>query len=418
MRLRRVLDALGTITRSVVSAASTEQKISQHVAIVRDALGVDACVVRRLRGTELELVANVGVPPEIIPETIPAVLGLGARLILERRAISVPSISESLYGHLSGVAAYMFQAYAGAPMIVEDDVVGIVGIFMQHSPRTFSDEELALLQIIADHIGVVLKNAELYQRLVDANAELDERVRERTLELETATRDLEGFTYMVAHDLRAPLRAISMSSTILLNDHLPELSEEATYELNRQLAATRKLSHLIDDLLALARIGRSELNLEKFSLSELAESVVAELLQREWACPIEVDVQPDVFVEADPSLVRLLLQNLIDNSIKFSDPTVGARVEITYKAGVCCVRDHGIGFEPQYAEKVFEPFERLVRERDFPGTGIGLANVRRVASRHGGKAWAEAALGKGCSFYFTLRPDRESKSSRRRRPED
>lgn len=416
MQLGCVLEALGKITRSVVSSASTDEKIAMHVSEVQRALGVDACVVRQLRGANLELVANVGVPNEIIPQSIPAVIGLAARVILDRKAFAVPSISDSLYSHLTGTATYMFQAYAGAPMVVADEVVGLVGVFMKDRPRDFSPEELALLQIVADHMGVVLQNADLYQRLTDANAELDQRVQERTAELENATKDLEGFTYMVAHDLRAPLRAISMSSTILLNDFAAELSEGAAHEIRRQIAATRKLSHLIDDLLALARIGRSELKLEKFSLTDLAESVMSDLRMREWPYDIECAIQRSMHVVADPSLVRMLLQNLLENAVKFADPARGAKIEVTYRDHTCCVRDHGIGFEPQYAEKVFEPFERLVRERDFPGTGIGLANVRRVASRHGGTAWVEPVLGKGCAFYFTLGQERQARRARQISP--
>jgi signal transduction histidine kinase len=233
-------------------------------------------------------------------------------------------------------------------------------------------------------------------------SELEARVSERTAQLVEANEELEAFCYSVSHDLRAPLRAINSSSMILLEENKENLPEEHVDLLLRQAINSRRLGTLIDDLLQLSRIGRRALEKKKIDISALADEVLAELT-RDVAKPPRVTIEPGMFAYADPSLMRLLYQNLIDNAIKYS-PKRGC-IEVGCTRGeenVFFVKDAGIGFDMKYAHKVFLPFERLVLETEFPGTGIGLANVQRIVKRHGGRVWVESTPGKGTTFFFTL----------------
>ncbi|MEA2554409.1 MAG: hypothetical protein QOJ65_2585, partial [Fimbriimonadaceae bacterium] len=229
-----------------------------------------------------------------------------------------------------------------------------------------------------------------------AEAELEERVRERTEQLEEANREMEGFTYTVSHDLRGPLRAIMSTSMILKEDFGQILPIEAQDQLERQARAAKKMGDLIDDLLRLSRISRQEISRQRLDVSALAAEIVTEL-----GSPVDCKIQPEMSAEADPKLIRLALQNLLDNAIKFSDAQRPVEVG-KLEDGPFFVRDQGIGFDMQYAHKLFMPFERLVLDSQYPGTGIGLANVRRIVERHGGKVWAESELGRGATFYLTL----------------
>jgi PAS domain S-box-containing protein len=225
--------------------------------------------------------------------------------------------------------------------------------------------------------------------------ELADRVAKRTTELQSAVTELEGFTYSVSHDLRGPLRAISASSMILRDDFGPMLPPEAHRHLLRQAEMAKRMGALIDDLLRLSRIGRQELAPAAFDLSLMAKDVAAEL-----AVENRVEVQPGMDAYGDPRLIRFVLLNLLENAVKFS-PNAGL-IRIGKEDEAFFVADQGIGFDMAYASKLFKPFERLVREEEYPGTGIGLANVHRIIQRHGGQVSAESELGKGSTFRFTL----------------
>lgn len=232
--------------------------------------------------------------------------------------------------------------------------------------------------------------------------ELEKRVRERTSELEAANKEMEGFTYSVSHDLRAPLRAIVATSRILLDESKEKLNPEERNLLKRQAENANKMATLIDDLLRLSRIGRQEMQVVPFDFSDLARSVTMEL---ERPANIAIEIQDGLEAAGDPKLVRLALGNLIDNACKFTPQ--GGSVKVGQRASpfglAFYVEDQGIGFDQKYEPKLFLPFERLHGDTDFPGTGIGLANVKRIIERHGGKVWAESAgAGKGATFYFTL----------------
>lgn len=244
------------------------------------------------------------------------------------------------------------------------------------------------------------------QRLAESNEELERRVATRTQELERANHELESFSYSVSHDLRAPLRAINGFSHILEQDWGDRLDDEARNHLARIRLASEKMGNLIDGMLELARLARKEIQLTRVDLSEMAREVVEEL---RGPCPdreVRVDIAPGLVVEADATLMRNVLTNLLGNAWKYSGNAPLAEIafgsELRHGETTYFVRDNGAGFDMQYADKLFQPFQRMHRDSEFAGTGLGLASVRRIVERHGGRVWAEAEPGRGATFYFTL----------------
>jgi light-regulated signal transduction histidine kinase (bacteriophytochrome) len=225
-------------------------------------------------------------------------------------------------------------------------------------------------------------------------------------ELERKNRELEAFSYSVSHDLRAPLRAISGFSHALETDHEAQLDDEGKGYLRRVRAAANRMSELIEDLLDLSRLGRGELRLTPVDLGAIAREIVDDLASKDPTRQVELVMPEPVIARADARLVRVLLENVVGNAWKFTGKVARARIELGCReAGgetIYFVRDNGAGFEAAYAAKLFRPFQRLHGEADFPGTGIGLATVNRVVDRHGGRVWAEGAVGQGATISFTL----------------
>jgi PAS domain S-box-containing protein len=244
------------------------------------------------------------------------------------------------------------------------------------------------------------------QQLRDLNAELESRVRERTAQLEVSNHELEAFAYSVSHDLRAPLRGIDGWSLALVEDHGDRLNAEARLYLARVRTETQRMGMLIDALLQLSRVGRSQLSIAPTDVSAIAHEVAARLLELHADRRIAFEIPPDLSVRADRRLLEIALTNLFENAVKFTRTREQAeiafgRVEID-GAEALFVRDNGVGFDMAYADALFGPFKRLHRASDFAGTGIGLATVQRIVTRHQGRVWATAALDAGATFYFTL----------------
>jgi PAS domain S-box-containing protein len=227
----------------------------------------------------------------------------------------------------------------------------------------------------------------------------------RTAELESVNKELEAFSYSVSHDLRAPLRAIDGFSQALLEDYNEQLDEQGQDFLRRVRAASQRMALLIDDMLKLSRISRAELRLGEVDLSAVASAIVDEMRKMGPDCSIEFTVEPDIVVRGDQNLLRVVLENLLDNARKFSGNgpgTVAFGKEVKKGKSVLFVKDNGVGFNMAHANKLFVPFQRLHRDDEFQGLGIGLATVQRIIHRHGGQIWAEGEVGKGATFYFTI----------------
>ncbi len=241
-------------------------------------------------------------------------------------------------------------------------------------------------------------------------AELDRRVEERTRDLNAANKELEIFSYSAAHDLRAPLRWIIGTNRLFIEDYGKLIPNDGLQELDKVSAAATRLSKLIDSLLEMARLGKVEIRPVNVNISEIAEQTVVELRGRTWAGTVDVTVQPDIRAKGDPVLLSLVIQNLLENAFKFSAVKSGhVAVSATHTDGelIVSVADNGVGFDNAYSEKLFQPFERLHRGDEFAGTGMGLANAKRIVERHGGRIWADGRPGEGAIFYFAL-PDGNS----------
>lgn len=240
------------------------------------------------------------------------------------------------------------------------------------------------------------------------NGELEKRVEDRTVALRSANKELEAFCYSVSHDLRAPLRSVISQSNILLEDHGDRLDEPGIDTLKRLIKTAKNMANTIDDLIELSKLQRAQMRKEDVDFTELSEFIAQELRARGTCSSTEFVIQPGMEVHADKGLLRVALMNLVENACKFAGRNENPRVEIgcsrINEMPTFFVRDNGVGFDMKYVDKIFRPFERLHRAEDYPGTGIGLANVERVVERHGGRVWAEGELGKGATFYFTLQP--------------
>lgn len=246
------------------------------------------------------------------------------------------------------------------------------------------------------------------QELLKAYDELDERVKARTRDLEAANRELESFAYSVSHDLRQPLRAIDGFSQALLEEYNDKLDEDGREYLGRLRAGSQRMGILIDNILRLSRLSREEMHYQTVDLSAIAAEIAEELKGADPARHGDFVITPGLSAHGDPALLRIALQNLLANAWKFTSQRDVARIE--FGAGevegerVFRVSDNGAGFDMAYGDKLFGVFQRLHGAKEFPGTGIGLAIVQRVIHRHGGRVWAEAEVGRGACFYFTVTP--------------
>lgn len=294
--------------------------------------------------------------------------------------------------------------YTSSPLKVNGRIAGAVLSFRDISERKRAEEERSRLLLLERQarLEVEAKNAEIKK----LNAELEDRVRQRTIELEVANKELEAFSYSVSHDLRAPLRSLDGFSHILLDEYRDSLNEEGQDFLRRLRAASQHMGQLIDSLLQLSRVSRSEISREPVDLSAAARQIIEELKRNSPERQVEVKIADGITAMADPRLTHVVLQNLLHNAWKFTAKREKARIEFgtTEKSGarVMFVRDNGAGFDMNYQNKLFGAFQRLHGASEFEGSGIGLATVQRVVRRHGGKVWAEGVPQQGAAFYFTL----------------
>lgn len=253
----------------------------------------------------------------------------------------------------------------------------------------------------------VTEQKQAEQEIRQLNVELELRVADRTAELAAMNRELETFADSVAHDLRAPILTISLYTQTLIDKHASDLGTEGKEPVDQILAAARRMNELIDDLLRLARASRAELRREPTDLSALARSIAGDFRKAEPLRKVDFVIADGLQAYGDSGLLRLALQDLLENAWKFT----GKQAQATIEVGAMetdggeinlFVRDDGAGFDMRYADKLFLPFERLHSQAEFEGTGVGLATVYRIIERHGGRVWADAEVGRGATFYFTL----------------
>ncbi len=313
-----------------------------------------------------------------------------------------------------------FISMLGVPVASVSHHYGYLCVINRIGLPGFTDEDLAVARAIAAQVAVAYENARRYQALRGEvarraevenevrilNQDLERRVAERTAELEVANRELEAFSYSVAHDLRAPLRLIHAHVQMLRDYRGSPTAREPQIHLDQIQRGAREMSALIDGLLALSRISHMEMRHEVTSLDELVKRAVNQVRQEGGERVVEWRLASLPSLACDPDLMLQVFANLIDNAVKYSRPRPHAVIEIGIGSAeddkYVFVRDNGVGFDMRYARKLFGVFQRLHRQDEFEGTGIGLATVNRIIERHGGRIWAESRLNHGAEFRFTL----------------
>ena len=284
--------------------------------------------------------------------------------------------------------------------------VGAVDYLVKPVVPEFVRSKVAVFVELAKKNELLRRQAALLAQSEQAALELAEARAELVGELEHKNRELESFSYAVSHDLRAPLRRIDSFSRAVLESQGKRLDDEGRKFLSRVREASQQMAQLIDDVLYLSRVTRTDLRDQDVDLSEVAELVVSRLREGQPNRQVEVKIRPGVVVTGDGQLLKIALENLLQNAWKFTGNQVEPRIEfgVTQTSGepTYFIRDNGAGFEMTYAARLFGPFQRLHSQQEFPGNGIGLATVQRIIHRHGGKVWAEGLVGQGATFYFTL----------------
>jgi len=296
------------------------------------------------------------------------------------------------------------RSFAGLPLLAEGEVIGVIGLGARKE-RDFEARRV-FLETLASEVAVGLRNALLLEELRQHEAHLERRVAERTAALEQANQELEAFSYSVSHDLHAPLRAIDGFSRILSEDYVKKLDDEAKRLIGVVRENTRRMGQLIDDLLRFSHISRQSIHPSEIDLANLAHSIFYEVTDEAQREKVEFIVQALPPAWGDAALIRQVFVNLLSNAVKFSATRKRPRIEVGYALEkgetVYYIKDNGVGFDMNYAHKLFQIFQRLHTREEFEGTGIGLSVVHRIITRHGGRVWAEAASGKGATFYLTL----------------
>lgn len=338
---------------------------------------------------------------------------------LERQAILYAAIAGGILVVCLLVALLVgsaFRRMLAQPIVSLARTARLVSRYRDYSlrfelERTYNELE-SLTQAFNEMLSEIERRDEALEK---AKSELEIRVEERTAQLQAANRELEAFSYTVAHDLRSPLQSISNICYLLRDSDRGAGANERTAMLAQLSSSVALMSTMIDDLLDLSRSTSAPLHTRQLDLSLLAEAILDNLARSSHDRMVEIVVHKKCYVNADPGLMQVVLQNLLRNAWKFTARCEQPRIEFgcvrDEKVTAYFVRDNGAGFDQRMAGRLFKPFQRLHAASDFPGTGIGLATVKRIINRHGGEVWAEGEVDKGATFFFTLEP-RERKNGR------
>jgi signal transduction histidine kinase len=392
-------------------------EIVRHAA--RELTGADGATFVLRDGDNCYYADEDAISPLWKGERFPMSTCISGWVMLNRQSVTIPDIYSDARIPADAYRPTFVKSLVMVPIRSSAPIGAIGSYWAETCPPP--DEVVKILRALADTTSVAMENIQL-------NDDLERRVRERTAELEEANdslriangrlvsandelailnRELETFTYAVSHDLRAPLRSISIFSESLQKGCDEILDEKNRDYLHRVRRAAGRMGELIEDLLTLSRAARAPVQKETVDISELALEIASGLGDGDTERKIQLLVPKGITAVGDPGLLRTVLENLLGNAWKYTSKTAEALMEIGFVPGedgqtVYYVRDNGAGFDMNNAEKLFAPFQRLHAASEFPGTGIGLATVQRIIHKHGGRIWAESAVGEGAVFYFTL----------------
>ena len=404
------LRVLHEIDRAIITETAPVAIAEAVLWRLRDLLGVPRAIVNLFdwQAGEVEWLAAVGRHRMHLGPGVRYPLSLAGDVAALRRGEPqivdvdrLPSTPQAQALLASGVHVYMV-----VPMIVGDDLIGSVSFGGDQAQ--FSSEQVAIAQEVAAQLAIAVTQARLHEQVTRQAAELEQRVAERTRALETANHELEAFTHTVSHDLKAPLRGMEGFAQALEEDFAERLDDTGRDFLSRIRASAGRMSRLIDELLQYSRIekrpgARGAVALAPL-LDELLDELAGEIQTRGIGVTVDLAVAE---VTGEREGLREALGNLLSNAVKFGPPKDGAIAVRVYRERdrvVLAVADRGVGFDMQYHDRIFGIFERLHRQEEYPGTGVGLAIVRKVAERHGGRAWAESEVGRGSTFFLAI-PD-------------
>ena len=408
-QLARENEALAEIGRVIGSSLEIDRVYRSFAEHVQRLIPVDRIAISKvdvLSGEMLSpFVGGIRVP-EYEGDVPVSVSGfIEEEVVRTREAVlfqpaKLAEVEEKFPNELPGYNAGL-RSQIAVPLISRNELIGVLEL-VSRKPNAYDEATLDLARSVADQIAGAIDNATLYE----ATLRSQEENRRLVENLQESNKELEAFTYAVSHDLRAPLRSIDGFSQALLEDYLERLDADGQDYLNRVRAASQRMGELIDDLLSLSRITRSVMERESVDLSSVAEAVADELRATKPDRQVEFVIRQGLNAKGDARFLRVVLDNLLGNSWKYTEKNPTARIEfdVTEDEGtaVYFVRDDGAGFDMAYADKLFGAFQRLHSVEEFEGLGIGLATVQRIIGRHGGRVWAEAAVDQGATFYFTL----------------
>jgi signal transduction histidine kinase len=395
------------IDRAIIAEEAPQAIAGAVIRPLRELLGVPRAIVNLfdLEAGEVQWLAAAGrhrtwtgpgVRYPILLMGDVAALARGEPQVIDTQALPPGPETQALLA--SGV-----KAYVAVPMIAGGELIGALSFGGEQA--SFPEEQMLIAREVATQLAIAIAHARLFERVKRNAEQLEIRVRERTAALEAANQELESFSYSVSHDLRSPLRAIDGFSRMLLEDHAAALDAEGRRLLGVIRGNSRRMGVLIDDLLAYSRLGRKQLSNADIDMQRMVEEVIAELPASGGSAPrLELGDLPAA--RGDRTLLKQAWTNLLANAVKFSSKREQPLIAVSGRENgaqyVYCVKDNGAGFDMRYVEKLFNVFQRLHREDEFEGTGVGLAIVQRVIARHGGRVWAEGAVDAGAAFYFSL----------------
>jgi len=387
--------------------ADTQENINRLVALCGEHLGSVCALYSRIEDGMLCVVGGWNTPPDFVTRDKPEGHICYDMIRSEADTLRVlRNLPETGYaGTDPNVLHYGLKTYVGKPVTFGGQNVGVLCVVYQedHVP---TEEDQKLLGILAGAIGIEEKRWRAEEETRRLNADLEKRVAERTAQLEAANQEMESFSYSVSHDLHTPLMILEGFIRELKDRYADRLDDTGRYFLERIRNAGQRMGQLIDAILRLSSLPRSEIHRETIDLSRMVTLIAAELRQREPERRIDIVVEPDILAVGDRRLIKIALENLMGNAWKYTGRQARPIIEFGMRemegTKVYFMRDNGIGFSTEGAERLFVPFQRLHDLEEFPGHGIGLATVKRILDRHGGSIWAQGERGKGATFFFTL----------------